>query len=240
MSTARRGGMVTVSYVRLRRSELDNVSLYRYDEIHDLRVPPGTRNGDTLRVPRMGDAGAGGGPFGDLVCDIGGIADDQPAASGTRDDAHRRAPPPDPNPPPRRPAQEEGRRPATDPPEGHKKGSKPKEQEPTKGTYKWKDVAPPVPGEPYVVPLPISVSEALLGARVEVETPGGRIRLVIPSGTSTGRVFRIRGKGPTGLDGAPMDIMFCAQVMVPPQLDAKSRELVEEFARLNPFDPRSE
>ncbi len=66
---AARGGTVTLRYPRLRRTE-DGRGSVRYDEIHDLRVPPGTRHGSTLRVPRMGDAGGGGGSYGDLVCDI--------------------------------------------------------------------------------------------------------------------------------------------------------------------------
>lgn len=271
---ARKGGIVTVSYPRLRRSELDNLSLYRYDEIHDLRVPPGTLNGDKLRVPRMGDAGANGGPFGDLVCEVGVIADDQPAASGTRSDAHRRSRPeprtrpvdpdlddsdpwdgPRSQPPPREERDREPhrhRRAAPDPEpgagrgqgprrdEGSRRGGRPQERPAAKGTYKWKDVSPPLPGEPLVVPLPISVPEAILGGRVEVETPAGRIRLVIPAGTSTGRVFRIKGKGPAGPDGSPMDILYCAQVMVPPSVEDQARALIEEFERLHPFDPRAE
>ncbi len=66
---AAHGGSVTVTYVRLRRAD-DGHTLYRYDELHDLKVPPGTRHGDTLRVERLGDAGLDGGPFGDLVVDV--------------------------------------------------------------------------------------------------------------------------------------------------------------------------
>ncbi|MCB9778299.1 MAG: J domain-containing protein [Alphaproteobacteria bacterium] len=66
---AARGGTVTLRYPRLRLTE-DGRGSARYDEIHDLRVPPGMRTGQTLRVPRMGDAGLNGGPYGDLVCDL--------------------------------------------------------------------------------------------------------------------------------------------------------------------------
>jgi DnaJ-class molecular chaperone len=66
---AARGGTVTVSYSRLRRAD-DGHTLYRYDELHDLRVPPHTRHGETLRVERLGDAGLDGGMFGDLVVDV--------------------------------------------------------------------------------------------------------------------------------------------------------------------------
>ncbi|MFZ5482538.1 MAG: DnaJ C-terminal domain-containing protein [Myxococcota bacterium] len=66
---AERGGTVTVAYPRLRRAE-DGHTLYNYDELYDLKVPPGTRHGQTLRVEKMGDAGLHGGPYGELVCDV--------------------------------------------------------------------------------------------------------------------------------------------------------------------------
>lgn len=63
------GGTLTVRYQRLRRAD-DGRTLYRYDELHDLRIPPGTAHGETLRVANLGDAGMHGGPYGDLVCDV--------------------------------------------------------------------------------------------------------------------------------------------------------------------------
>ncbi len=81
--TARRGGVVTLHYPRLRLAD-DGRNVFRYDEICDLRVPPGTRHGDTLRVERMGDAGTNA-TFGDLVCDVRlvGIADEDPWSPAT-------------------------------------------------------------------------------------------------------------------------------------------------------------
>jgi DnaJ-class molecular chaperone len=66
---AGRGGAVTVSYSRLKRVE-GGVMLVRVEELTELRIPPGTANGDTLRVERLGDAGENGGPYGDLVADV--------------------------------------------------------------------------------------------------------------------------------------------------------------------------
>jgi DnaJ-class molecular chaperone len=63
------GGSVTVLYRRLRRTE-DGRSVAQADEIHDLRVPPGTRDGETLRVPRMGHASLGVGGTGELVATV--------------------------------------------------------------------------------------------------------------------------------------------------------------------------
>ncbi|MBK7756745.1 MAG: J domain-containing protein [Deltaproteobacteria bacterium] len=66
---AERGGLVTAQYNRLRRSD-DGESLFNYDELYDVRVPPGTRHGDTLRERAWGHAGANGGAYGDLVLDV--------------------------------------------------------------------------------------------------------------------------------------------------------------------------
>lgn len=62
------GGTVTLHYTRMRRTD-DGRGLYEYDEIYDLRVPPGTAHGATLRARGWGHAGLGA-IHGDLVCDI--------------------------------------------------------------------------------------------------------------------------------------------------------------------------
>lgn len=66
---AERGGALFVRYQRLRRTE-DGTGLEAVQELHELRVPPGTRHGETLRDPRMGHAGEGFAPPGDLLCEI--------------------------------------------------------------------------------------------------------------------------------------------------------------------------
>jgi len=63
------GGTIRLDYSRLVRTD-DRAALKRVDEVHHLRIAPGTAHGDTLRVPRMGDAGVAGGTYGDLVCDV--------------------------------------------------------------------------------------------------------------------------------------------------------------------------
>lgn len=68
-ATAEAGGSVPVSWTRLRRLDGSEV-LGRFEDLHELRVPPGTRTGDTLRVPRLGDMGQHGGAPGDLVVDV--------------------------------------------------------------------------------------------------------------------------------------------------------------------------
>lgn len=65
---AARGGLVTLTYMRVRLTE-DRQGLAEYDELYDLRVPPGARTGNVLRVRHMGHH-AGEGHFGDLVVEL--------------------------------------------------------------------------------------------------------------------------------------------------------------------------
>ena len=50
-------------------------------------------------------------------------------------------------------------------------------------------------GDDIALDLPITIDEAVLGAKIEVPTVSGRVQLTIPKGTSSGRVFRLKGKG---------------------------------------------
>jgi molecular chaperone DnaJ len=85
--------------------------------------------------------------------------------------------------------------------------------------------------------LPVAVHEAILGARVEVPTPTGRVRLKIPPGTAAGRGFRLAGQGITGPDG-PGDLVVTIEIVVPAVIDERSRALVREFGELNGGDVR--
>ena len=185
--TARRGGTVTLQYPRLRLGD-DGRSVFRYDEICDLRVPPGTKHGDTLRVAHFGDAG-GDGTTGDLVCDVRVVGEAASADPWT---------PPHP------------------------------------GAARSTTVDPAAP-ETNIRRVPVSVGEALLGGRVEVDTPSGRVRVTLPPCLRTGARLRLKGRGP---DGA--DLFVEPYVALPQQLDEESRALVERFVELNPYDPRDD
>ena len=87
--------------------------------------------------------------------------------------------------------------------------------------------------------IPITITEAALGARVGVPTVDGMATMVIPPGTSSGRVFRLREKGVPHLKGSGRGDQFVTvKVVVPQNLDERSQQLLREFARLNPVDPR--
>jgi DnaJ-class molecular chaperone len=82
--------------------------------------------------------------------------------------------------------------------------------------------------------VPVSLPEAVLGGKVEVPTPdGSRLVVKVPPGTSSGARIRLRGKGIAGGDQ-----FLVIKVMVPAPADDRSRELIEEFAKLNPQNPR--
>jgi len=88
--------------------------------------------------------------------------------------------------------------------------------------------------------VPISVWEALLGARIHVPTPSGEAVLVIPPGTAGGQVFRLRGQGLPRLTGESTgDLYVTVRVEVPTGLDARTHELVRELARLMPVETRT-
>jgi len=88
--------------------------------------------------------------------------------------------------------------------------------------------------------VPISVWEALLGARITVPTPSGEAVLVVPPGTTGGQVFRLRGQGlPRLTDESTGDLYVTARVEIPTGLDARTHELVRELARLMPVETRT-
>jgi len=88
--------------------------------------------------------------------------------------------------------------------------------------------------------VPISVWEALLGARIRVPTPSGEAVLVVPPGTTGGQVFRLRGQGLPKLTGESTgDLYVAVRVEVPTGLDARTHELVRQLERLMPVETRT-
>lgn len=91
-------------------------------------------------------------------------------------------------------------------------------------------------GKDVVLEVPISLAEAVLGAKVDVPTLDGQhLSVRVPPGTSSGARLRLRGHGIAGADQ-----YIEIRIVVPKAHDARSRELVEEFARLNPQNPRAD
>ena len=88
--------------------------------------------------------------------------------------------------------------------------------------------------------LPITVSEAALGAQVEVPTlTEGPVVVTVPAGTSSGTKLRLRGKGvPDQKTGQRGDQFVIVKIVVPKQMDDQSRRLFEELAEVDTHQPR--
>jgi len=97
-------------------------------------------------------------------------------------------------------------------------------------------------GEHIQCTLPISFSEAALGAKVDVPTVDGSAVVRIPPGTQNGQVFRMRGKGAPSLlrPGTRGDQLVEVRIVVPRIADERSKEILREFARLNSGDIRKD
>ncbi len=88
-------------------------------------------------------------------------------------------------------------------------------------------------GADILVELPVSVREAALGAQVEVPTIDGRVRMRLPPGTQSGRVFRLRGKGAPALSGGERgDQHVTVVVETPQELTPVEQKIVEQLERL--------
>ncbi|QJW96927.1 DnaJ C-terminal domain-containing protein [Frigoriglobus tundricola] len=91
-------------------------------------------------------------------------------------------------------------------------------------------------GNDVLLDVPVSLAEAVLGAKVDVPTlDGTKLTVTVPPGTSGGKKLRLRGKG---IAGGDQYLVFKVEVPAG-KVDDKSRELIEEFAKLNPQHPRA-
>ena len=144
----------------------------------EVRIKPGTRDGQRIRIPGKGNAGAHGGPPGDLFVII--RTGEHPVFRREGDDIY--------------------------------------------------------------LSVPVTVTEAALGAKIEVPTIDGRALLKIPPGTQPGQKLRLREKGvPSATqDGARGDEIVEVTVKIPMPRDERTKELLRELATLNPEDPRAE
>jgi molecular chaperone DnaJ len=144
----------------------------------EVRIKPGTRDGQRIRLAGKGNAGSQGGPPGDLYVII---------RIGEHPVFHR-------------------------------------------------------DGDDIYLTVPISASEAALGAKIEVPTIDGRALLKIPPGTQCGQKLRLREKGVSSAtkEGVRGDEIVEMKITVPRPRDERTKELLRELARLNPEDPRAE
>ena len=90
------------------------------------------------------------------------------------------------------------------------------------------------------VDLPITLYEAVLGAKVRAPTLNGAVELSIPKNTSSGRTFRLKGKGLPKPGGAAGDLYFTTRIMLPDGHDANLEALMEKWRNGRPYNPRSD
>ena len=88
--------------------------------------------------------------------------------------------------------------------------------------------------------LPVSLGEAVLGAKVDVPTPAGTVTMTIPAGSSGGKRLRLKGQGVRQRDGSAGDLLVSLQIQVPHEIDEESKELIEKFDARNPTALRSD
>lgn len=94
-------------------------------------------------------------------------------------------------------------------------------------------------GDDIQVDLPISLDEAVLGGKVEVPTVQGRVALTIPKGTSSGRVFRLKGKGvKNSTTGVVGDQLVTVKIVLPDTIDESLSYFISEWRQRHPYDPR--
>lgn len=85
-------------------------------------------------------------------------------------------------------------------------------------------------GDNLTITVPVTFTEAALGAEIKVPTLGGMpVTLRIPEGTPNGRTFRVRGRGAARKDGTKGDLLVTVEVAVPPNLDDRSRAVLEQL-----------
>jgi molecular chaperone DnaJ len=86
-------------------------------------------------------------------------------------------------------------------------------------------------GDNLTLTAPVTFTEAVLGAEIEVPTLGGApVKLRVPPGTPNGRTFRVRGKGVAKRDGSRGDLLVTIEVIVPEALNDKARQALSSYA----------
>jgi curved DNA-binding protein len=91
------------------------------------------------------------------------------------------------------------------------------------------------------VDVPITITEAALGAQVTIPTVDGPTRLTIPEATQGGQRLRLRGKGAPHLKGSGRGDMYAViKIAVPKKISDSSKKLLRDFDGQNPFNPRAE
>jgi DnaJ-class molecular chaperone len=97
-----------------------------------------------------------------------------------------------------------------------------------------------VDGSDLRIDLPITLYEAVLGGKVRVPTLGGAVDLSIPKNTSSGRTFRLKGKGLPKPAGTSGDLFVTTRIMLPDGNDSELEALMQKWREGHPYNPRND
>ncbi|MFT3744211.1 MAG: molecular chaperone DnaJ [Pyrinomonadaceae bacterium] len=95
-------------------------------------------------------------------------------------------------------------------------------------------------GDNVYITVPITVSEAALGTKIEVPTVEGKAQLKVPSGTESGQKFRLRERGFPSLRNPSLrgDEFVEVKITLPRVISEETKEVLRQFEKLNPENPR--
>ena len=88
--------------------------------------------------------------------------------------------------------------------------------------------------------LPLTLYEAVLGAKVNVPTLDGKVELTVPAGSNGGRTLRLRGKGLPNPGGTPGDLLVTLRIVLPDGSDPDLTALAEKWQKQRSYDPRQD
>ena len=95
-------------------------------------------------------------------------------------------------------------------------------------------------GKNLEVTTPITLAEAIAGAKIDVPTPHGTVTVTVPPGSSSGKRLRLKGQGVKGGEGPPGDLFAELQVVLPAEMSPNDREQIAAIAEKYAANPRVE
>lgn len=94
-------------------------------------------------------------------------------------------------------------------------------------------------GDNLITDLPISIREAVLGARVKVPTLNGSVAVTVPPNSSSGQKLRLKGKGYRTKHGGYGDMLMAVKVVLPPEANESLKEFMTSWTDGEHFNPRA-
>ena len=95
-------------------------------------------------------------------------------------------------------------------------------------------------GNHLLVRVPVTLGEAVGGAKIDLPTPRGTVTLSVPPGTSSGTKLRVKGHGVTPKNGPPGDLLAEIQIVLPKELSDADRQAIRQIDQRYSQDPRKD